>query len=86
MSGHDATLNVMFFLLINIYCDYYRPQTKFAKIMFLNLPVIHSVHGGLDAGGESTSKGVGHTPPIGNYGIRSTSGRYVSYWNAFLLI
>ena len=54
--------------------------------MFLNLPVIHSVHGGLDAGGESTSKGVGHTPTIGNYGIRSTSGRYVWYWNAFLLI
>ena len=25
-------------------------------------------------------------PPIGYYGIRSTSGRYESYWNAFLLL
>ena len=26
--------------------DYYRPQTKFAKVMFLHLSVSHSVHGG----------------------------------------
>ena len=25
-------------------------------------------------------------PPIGRYGIRSTSGRYASYWNAFLFL
>ena len=25
---------------------YYRPQTKFAKVMFLHLSVSHSVHGG----------------------------------------
>ena len=33
--------------------------------------------------------GVGHTSPppryMGYYGIQSTSGRYASYWNAFLL-
>ena len=28
--------------------------------------------------------GVRQTPPIGYYGIWSTSGRYASYWNAFL--
>ena len=33
--------------------------------------------GGLHPGG-------GQTPPIGYYGIQSTSGRYASYWNAFL--
>ena len=26
---------------------YYRPQTKFAKVMFLHLSVSHSVHGGM---------------------------------------
>ena len=31
---------------------YYRPQTKFAKVMFLHLSVSHSVHGGgLHGGG-----------------------------------
>ena len=32
--------------------------------------------------------GGGYSPPpqyMGYYGIRSTSGRYASYWNAFLL-
>ena len=27
-------------------CGYYRPQTKFAKAMFLRLSVSHSVHSG----------------------------------------
>ena len=31
-------------------------------------------------------EGVGQTPPIGYYGIWSTSGRYASYWNTFLLV
>ena len=26
--------------------DFYRPQTKFAKLMFLHVSVSHSVHGG----------------------------------------
>ena len=39
----------------------------------------------------SASGGLGRppwmqTPPIGRYGIRSTSGRYASYWNAFLFL
>ena len=37
--------------------------------------------------GGSASRGVGQTPPpIRYYGIRSTSGRYASYWNAFLCL
>ena len=28
------------------FSNYYRPQTKFAKVMFLHLSVSHSVHGG----------------------------------------
>ena len=28
---------------------FYRPQTKFAKVMFLHVSVIHSVHGGVPA-------------------------------------
>ena len=35
--------------------------------------------GGLHLGGWADP------PPIGYYGTRSTSGRYASYWNAFLL-
>ena len=53
---------------------YYRPQKKFAKVMFLDLCVSHSVHRGVCIG-----RG-GQSPPlIGYYGIQSTSGRYVSY-------
>ena len=36
--------------------------------------------GGMLGGGQGT-----HIPPRGNDEIRSMSGRYVSYWNAFLL-
>ena len=36
----------------------------------------------------SASRGVGQTalPTLGYYGMQSTSGRYASYWNAFLFI
>ena len=37
---------------------YYRPQTKFAKVMFLHLSVSHSVHGGGSAPGGVWSRGV----------------------------
>ena len=45
--------------------------------------------GGLDPGGTCIGggDGVGETsPPIGYYGIPSTSGWYASYWNAFLYL
>ena len=61
-----------------------RTQTKFVKVMFLHLPVSHSASKGSALGGLHPG-GIGQTPPIGYYGIRSTSGRYASYWNAFLL-
>ena len=48
-------------------------------------PVCHSVHRwGLHTGGSASRKGGWADPPIAYYGIRSTSGRYASYWNAFL--
>ena len=43
---------------------------------------------GVCIGGGWGGRGVGQTllpRHIGYYGIRSTSGRYASYWNAFLL-
>ena len=100
--------------------SYYRPQTKFAKIMFLHLSVSHSVHRGGGVPGQVHPPGTylpplgrhtpwAHTLPPGRYtpgqvhptgrytpragtppgqavhaGIRSTSGRYASHWNAFL--
>ena len=97
---------------------HYRPQTKFAKVMFLHLSVSHSVHRGggasVHAGSRPTSPGAdplgADTPPgantspsradplgadippgadtpcavhAGRYGQQS--GRYTSYWNAYLL-
>ena len=47
------------------------------------------MHGGGCLWGEGVfaSRGVGQTPPpIRYYGIRSTSGWYASYWNAFLCL
>ena len=73
----------------------YRPQRSWAKVMFLQASVI------LSTGGVSASEhpwihppthSRPHHPPIhpppreADSGIRSTSGRYASYWNAFLLV
>ena len=94
------------------FCLFYRPQTKFAKVMFLHVSVILSTGWGGHAwwGGACMARGVcmvggmhgrGHawqgacvaggaclprTPPgrYYGYGIRSMSGRYASYCNAFL--
>ena len=77
--------------------DFYRPQTKFAKVCFHRCL---SVHGGggpapLHAGihnlplADTTLLGrhpLAQTPPWAVHaGIRSTSWRYASLWNTFLL-
>ena len=73
------------------------PTNKFAKVMFSHLSVSHSVHreGGCIQGvciqgclhpvhpGVVHPGGLGR-PSIGYYSIRSMSGQYASYWNAFL--
>ena len=79
--------------------NYYRPQTKFAKVMFLHLSICSQegpasrgvciwgcLHpGGLHPGGLHPGGSVSRqSPSIGYYGIKSTIGRYASYWNAFL--
>ena len=86
---------------------YYRPQTKFAKVMFLQVPVcphgggacmvlfgghawfyLGGVHGFI-RGGHAWFYLGGHVWffQFFRYNeIRSRSGRYASYWNAFLLI
>ena len=49
--------------------DYYRPQTKFAKVMFSHLSVSHSVHRGVSVQmGRSLSRGSlsWRLPPYGN--------------------
>ena len=57
--------------------NFYRPQTKFAKVMFLHVSVI------LSTGGGACSRGVClvETPPD-----CYCCGPYASYWNAFLSI
>ena len=100
----------------------YRPQTKFAKVMFLHVSVSHSVHMGMCMAGGGDMHGGGHAlgvcawlggmhgwgacvdgghawpgacvareggaasppPPDTTRYDRSMSGRYASYWNAFL--
>ena len=62
------------------HCRFLLPLAKFAKVMFLHLSVI------LFTGGEVAWGGWEDPPPIGYYGIRSTSGRYASYGNAFLFL
>ena len=47
------------------------------------------LHPGGSASGGSASRGGWADPPpryMGYYGIQSTSGRYASYWNAFLFL
>ena len=98
-------------LLLLIHYDFYRPQTKFAKIMFSQVSVCpqwggghawqRGVHGREDMHGEGVCMAGGGAcmaggmcgrgtcmacmPPCRYYKIWSMSGRYVSYWNAFLL-
>ena len=73
---------------------YYRPQTKFAKVMFLHLSVSHSVHrGGLVLGG-ACSRGVPAPGGVWSGGcpVKTPApsrdsyccGWYASYLNAFL--
>ena len=86
----------------------YRPQTKFAKVMFLHVSAILSKGEGAGTPrtsytppGPATPPGPGtHLPqdqvhprdqvhPPGSsvcWEIRATSGRYASYWNAFLFL
>ena len=66
--------------------DFYRPQQSCGKVMFLHLSVI------LFTGGFVCGPLGGHPPPgqttpsAVHAGIRSTSGRYASYWYAFLFV
>ena len=75
----------------------YRPQTKFAKVMFLHvrvcpqggMPALGGVcswgvcsRGGACSGGGACSRGEWRPPsPLNGY----CCGWYASYWNAFLL-
>ena len=80
-------------LKTNLWLYFYRPQTKFAKVMFLHLSVILftrgvsvcpggiSIPGGLCPQGVSVQGGSLSWRPPGMV----TSGRSASYWNAFLL-
>ena len=54
---------------------YYHPQTKFAKVMFLHLPVSHSVHqGDLHPRGCLHPGAVGQNPPSDTVGCGQREG------------
>ena len=56
-----------------------------AKVIFLHLSVIHSVHRG-GVPDQAPPRDQVHPPGAATSGIRSTIGRYASYWNAFLFV
>ena len=56
------------FTVCKIFLHFYRPQTKFAKVMFLHLSVSHSVHRGSTWAGTPLAR---YTPP--KAGIPPTS-------------
>ena len=57
------------FICWRVVVFYYRPQTKFAKVMFLHLSVSHSVHkGGIQAHTQGGSWGVSRPIPRGEVG------------------
>ena len=80
---------------------HYRPQRSSGKVMFLHLFVSHSVNGGVSASVHAGIHDFpwADTAPPGSPPPRQTppplgrhlsaeghcSGRYASYWNAFLL-
>ena len=64
--------------------SFYRPQTKLGQGNIFT-PVCHSVHKG--EASDSVHAGIPPPLPPGSracWEIRSTSGRYASYWNAIL--
>ena len=65
---------------------FYRPQTKFAKVMFLHVSVILPTGGGCLVPGGAWSRGWGLVPGGVETAPRDgcCCGRCASYWNAFL--
>ena len=92
----QISLNIICCIALNITCNIITARKRSLEQGNVFTPVCHSVHKG---GGWLPSmhyrshdqgvciQGVGQTPPpcMGYCRIRSTSGRYASYWNAFLL-
>ena len=69
----------------------YRPQTKFAKVMFLHLYVSHSIHRGVFASVHAGIHSPGADTPRADtplcsacWEIWATNRQYPSYWNAYL--
>ena len=88
---HKLIFNENFYVDFHICC--YRPQTKFAKVMFLQVSVILSGGGvrGCSRGACVVARGGMRDWSGGDMRgffdeIQSMSGRYASYWNAFLFV
>ena len=60
VRSHQRFSKLLRVQLCKSFMAYCRPQTKFAKVMFLHLSVIHSIHSG---GGEY----LGRYTPLGRY-------------------
>ena len=93
IHGCECTSSTVLYCVLNLLrtCSvlYYRAQRSWAKVMFLQASVILStgwggVSASVHAGIPPRSKHPTLPPPGADAGIRSTSGRYASYWNAFL--
>ena len=90
----ECTSSTVLYCVLNLLrsCSvlYYRPQRSWAKVMFLQASVILSTGEGClpqcMLGCPPPSEQTPHPPPPpgADSGIRPTSGRYASYWNALL--
>ena len=82
-ANHSATVSSFTGML-----SCYRPQSC-GKVMFLRLSVILFTGGSVCPGGslsrESLSEGSARVSVQRHPSVRWKSGRYASYWNAFLL-
>ena len=83
----DSNVQTFLMLFRNMETFYgcYRPQRNCGKVMFLHLSVILFTEGEWQTPLGADPPRSRHPPRSACWEIRATSGRYASYWNAYLL-
>ena len=83
---HTAQIQTLTQTSIGLCVNLLPPANEVAE-SYVFTPVCHSVHRrGSASGSGSVNTPDTHPYPSGHTPTQSTSGRYASYWNAFLLV